>query len=81
MLLLPQIESLSQELLRSPVIKARKFFLRAKQDKRNQTLQVTFKSKQAEARVISQRWHRAKSPHSKVFSKSLKIKWMTLLAI
>jgi hypothetical protein len=77
MLLLPQLESLSQVLLRSPAIKARKFFQRAKLDKRNQTLQVTFKSKQAGARVISQRWHRAKNPHSKVFSKSLKIKWMT----
>jgi hypothetical protein len=81
MLLLPQIESLSLVLLLSPVIKARKLFLRAKQDKRNQTQQVMFKSKQAGAHVISQRWHRAKSPPSKVFSKSLKIKWMTLLAM
>jgi hypothetical protein len=81
MLLLPQIESLSQELLRSPAIKARKFFQRGKLAKRNQTPQVMFKSKQAGARVISQKWRRAKNPHSKVFSKSLKTKWMTLLAI
>jgi hypothetical protein len=81
MLLLPQIESLSQGLLLSPAIKARKFFQRAKLDKRNQTLQVMSKSKQAGARVISQKWRRAKNPHSKVFSKNLKIKWMTPLAM
>jgi hypothetical protein len=81
MLLLPQIESLSLVLLLSPAIKARKFFQRAKLDKRNQTLQVMFKSKQVGVRVISQRWRRAKNPHSKVFSKSLKIKWMTRLAM
>jgi hypothetical protein len=81
MLLLLQIESPSQVLLQSQAIKVRKLFQRAKLDKRNLTRQAMFKSKQVGAHVICQRWRRAKSRPSRVFSKNLKIKWMILLAM
>ena len=81
MLLLLQIESPSQVLLQSQAIKVRKLFQRAKLGKRNLTRQAMFKSKQVGAHVISQRWRRAKSHPSRVFSKNLKIKWMILLAM